>query len=152
MKTNKKSSKKRKSVGALVLLANKKQIFLGFLLLAIILLLGATLWRTLNNNDADAISIPAPSFYKDYYGTCTGTTHTLRANAAGASMAIWALTPTGWIKVASKNGVIAGTTLSVSRSKIASLGGSGRTGLRGFVTTSTGITSPYDFCYSHWGG
>lgn len=109
-------------------------------------------WRNAHENSAQAAYIPAPSFYKDYYSTCTGSTHTLRANAAGASMAIWALTPTGWIKVASKNGVIAGTTISVSKSRIASLGGSGSTGLRGFVTTSAGITSPYDFCYSHWGG
>lgn len=134
---------------------NKNWKNLSFFGLAGFLLIvsgGYAVWRSAHENSAQAVSIPAPSFYKDYYSTCTGSTHTLRANAAGASMAIWALAPPGWIKVASKNGVIAGTTLSVSRSKIASLGGSGRTGLRGFVTTSTGVTSPYDFCYSHWGG
>ena len=91
------------------------------------------------------------SFYKDYYGTCTGTTHTLRANAAGASMSIWALPPTGWKLVASKTSIIAGTTLTVSKSKISSLGGSGQTQLRGYVTASSGTNSPIDSCYSHGG-
>ena len=128
----------------------KKLSYLGLTGFLIVTSMSYGVWQRYEEIKASAIAAPVFLNRKDQYGYCAGSTLTLQAKGSG-DLFLQALAPNGtWRTMNYKAYAVSGTTVSVSKEALVSLGGSGVTRLRG-VQYSGRYPTPYVYCTSSWG-